>query len=130
MFELEAADARILVELAFTAFSHGLNDQADVIFAGVRAARPGDEAGFIGGALVQLGRGEIETAVTMLRSLPPTDAVRTFLAIALNRGGDQAEARDILNDVIDTAEGTPYANLARVLLDGFDQSSPSHGRQN
>jgi hypothetical protein len=108
--------------LGFAALSHGRNDEAAAIFAGAQAARPEQEAGFIGSALVSLARGELEAAVKTLRSLPPTDAARTFLAMALNRSGDRAAAREILTDVVRTAGGTPHATLAPELLDEFDRA--------
>jgi thioredoxin-like negative regulator of GroEL len=119
MVELKSDDVRTLVDLGFIALSHGRNDKAAAIFAGVQAARPTQEAGFIGSALVSLARGEFEAAVKTLRSLPPTDTARTFLAMALNRSGDRAAAREILMDVVRTAGGTPDAALARELLDEF-----------
>jgi thioredoxin-like negative regulator of GroEL len=121
MIELEPADARMLVELGFTALSYGLNGDADAIFAGVQVARPTDEAGFIGAALVHLARSEIDDAVKTLRALPPTDAARTFLAIALHRSGERAHACEILKDIINTASGTPYAKLAQALLTDYEQ---------
>ena len=120
MVELKSDDVRTLVDLGFIALSHGRNDAAAAIFAGAQAARPAQEAGFIGSALVSLARGELEAAVKTLRSLPPTDAARTFLAMALNRSGDRTAAREILMDVVRTAGGTPHAALARELLDEFD----------
>jgi len=121
VIELKTEDVRALTDLGFIAVSHGFDDKAAAIFAGVRVARPTQEAGFIGGALVSLARGEIDAAVNALRSLPPTDAARTFLAIALNRSGDRAAAREILTDVVKTAGGTPYATLARQLLEELDR---------
>ncbi len=50
------------------------------------------------------------------RALPPSDAALTFLGIALSRQGAQAEARDILTDVIASAPDTPFAALAREAL--------------
>ena len=88
----------------------------------MRATRPTQEAGFIGGALVSLAQGEIDGAISALRALPPTDAARTFLAIALNRSGDREAAREILTDVVNTAPGTPYATLARQLLEDAEKS--------
>jgi len=121
MVELEPEDVRTLADLGFIAVSYDFDDKAAAIFAGVRAARPAQEAGIIGGALVSLARGEIDAAIKALRSLPPTDAARTFLAIALNRSGDRASAREILTDVVKTAGGTPYATLARQLLAEFER---------
>jgi Flp pilus assembly protein TadD len=120
MVDLKSDDVRTLVDLGFIALSHGRNDEAAAIFAGAQAARPAQEAGFIGSALVSLARGNLEAAVKTLRSLPPTDAARTFLAMALNRTGDRAAAREILMDVVRTAGGTPHAALAREVLDELD----------
>jgi thioredoxin-like negative regulator of GroEL len=120
--ELKPDDVRTLVDLGFLAVSYGLSDKAAPIFAAVRATRPTQEAGFIGGALVSLARGEIDGAISALRALPPTDAGRTFLAIALNRSGDREAAREILTDVVNSAPGTPYATLARQLLEDAEKS--------
>jgi thioredoxin-like negative regulator of GroEL len=122
MLELKSDDVRTLADLGFIAVSHGFNDNAAAIFAGVRAARPKEEAGFIGTALVSLARGDIDAAIRTLRSLPPTDAARTFLALALNCGGDRGAAREILTDLVNTASGTPYATLAREVLDELDDT--------
>jgi thioredoxin-like negative regulator of GroEL len=122
MVELKADDVRTLVDLGFIAVSRGLTDKAAAIFAGVQAARPTQEAGFIGAALVSLARGDIDAAIKTLRSLPPTDAARTFLAMALNRSGDRAAAHEILTDVVNTANGTPYATLARQVLEELDSA--------
>ena len=122
MVDLKPDDVRTLVDLGFLAVSYGLSDKAAPIFAAVRAMRPTQEAGYIGGALVSLARGDIDGAIRALRALPPTDAARTFLAIALNRSGDREAAREILADVVNTAHGTPYATLARQLLE--DAESP------
>jgi thioredoxin-like negative regulator of GroEL len=122
MIELGSDDVRALVDLGFVALSRGRNDEAAAIFAGAQAARPAQEAGFIGSALVNLACGELEAAIKTLRSLPPTDAARTFLAMALNRSGDRTTAREILMDVVHTASGTPHAALAREMLDEFDHA--------
>jgi hypothetical protein len=121
VFELETADARMLTDLGFISWSYGLIDNADDIFLGIRAARPKNEAGFIGGALVHLARGETEAAVNMLRSLPPTDAARTYLAMALRRSGAREEAHEILTDVANTGSNTPFVDLARTLLVAANQ---------
>jgi Flp pilus assembly protein TadD len=124
MVELKSDDVRTLVDLGFIALSQGRNDEAAAIFAGAQAARPAQEAGFIGSALVNLARGELEAAVKTLRSLPPTETARTFLAMALKRSGDRTAAREILIDVVRTAGGTPQAILAHELLDELDGAQP------
>jgi Flp pilus assembly protein TadD len=114
---LESEDVRKLTDLGFLAMSRGLYAQAATIFEGVKAARPTQEAGFIGSALVQLAKGDVQAAIRTLRTLPPTDAAQVFLAIALTRRGDRPEARDILTGLLRTAADTPYGVLARVTLD-------------
>jgi predicted Zn-dependent protease len=123
MVEMKADDVRMLAELGFVALSRGRNDEAAAIFAGVQAARPAQEAGFIGSSFVHLARGELDAAIKTLRSLPPSDTARTFLAMALNRSGDRAAAREILNEVVLSAGGSPDAVLARELLDELDAAN-------
>ena len=114
---LESDDVRTLTDLGFLAMSRGLHAQATAIFDGVKAARPNQEAGFIGSALVNLAKGDVDAAIQTLRTLPPTDAAQVFLAIALTRRGDRASARDILTELLRTATDSPYGALARVTLD-------------
>jgi hypothetical protein len=114
---LESEDVRTLTDLGFLAISRGLHAHAGAIFEGVKAARPAQEAGFIGSALVHLSRGEIEPAIAVLKALPPTEAARVFLGIALARHGDNAQAREVLQDVLQHAPETPYGALARVTLE-------------
>jgi tetratricopeptide (TPR) repeat protein len=114
---LETADARLLAELGFIALSAGLDRDAAAIFDGLRAARPREEAGPLGLAMVHMARGELDDAVTLLRRLPPSDAAQTYLGLALVRRGDLDEAQTILERVARTAPGTPFADLARAVLD-------------
>ena len=116
---LDSDDVRTLSDLGFLALSRGLRPQARTIFEGVKAARPTQEAGFIGAALVCLADGQIEEAVKILRGLPPTDSARVFLGIALARHGDQRAAREIFQEILEASPDTPYANLARATLDSL-----------
>ncbi|GJD91450.1 hypothetical protein BHAOGJBA_4998 [Methylobacterium hispanicum] len=113
---LEADDVRLLVEIGFSALSRGLLAPAETIFAGVEAARPGSEAAGIGRALARLHGGAVDEAVGILRALPPSDAARAFLGLAVSRTGDRAEARAILAEVAQSAPGTPPAAMAQDLL--------------
>lgn len=113
---LDADDVRLLVEAGFMALMRGFLTAAADLFTGVVAARPAGEAGYVGLALVQLHRGEVDAAVTILRRLPPSDTVRLFLGTALQRRGDVTEAREILSDLADTAPGTSQAQSAEALL--------------
>lgn len=116
---LQAEDVRVLADLGFMAISRGLDKEAESIFGGVMAARPDNEAGYIGKALVKLYRSELEQAIAILRKLPPTDTARLFLGMALGRAGQPDDARAILSDLTITASGTPAADTARVILDAL-----------
>lgn len=113
---LETEDVRMLVDIGFIALSRGVDGHAAAIFEGVKAARPTEEAGHLGAALVHLYKGELDAAVAALRKLPPSDAAQTFLGLALSRQGDTSEARRILGGVIDTAPDTPFARLAEEVI--------------
>jgi hypothetical protein len=112
---LETDDVRTLVDLGFIALSRGLDRHADAIFAGVRVARPGQEAGILGGALVAMLRGDLAAAVKALRTIPGSDAGRVFLGIALARQGDLGEARELLKEIAETP-GSSAAALAEASL--------------
>jgi hypothetical protein len=113
---LQSEDVRALTDLGFLALSRGLDLHAMAMFEGVRAARPEQEAGQLGIALVHMYRGDLDTAALLLRKLGPTDAARTFLGIALARQGAVVEAREILEDVTASVPDTPFSRLAQDAL--------------
>ena len=116
---LEPDDVRMLVDIGFMALSHDFVESAEAIFAGVIAARPAQEAGHIGKALLLLHRGDVDEAVAVLRALPPTDAARLFLGLAVSRTGDVAQARSILADVAEATPDAAHSASARALLDAL-----------
>jgi Flp pilus assembly protein TadD len=113
---MQSEDVRALADLGFVALSRGMDQHAIAIFQGVKAARPQQEAGNLGIALVHMLRGDLDQAVKLLRELGPSDAALTFLGMALARQGDTAEATRVLNNVVATAKGTSYAALAADTL--------------
>lgn len=112
----EAADVRLLADIGFIALSAGLDREAEAIFGGVEAARPGQEAGPLGIAMVKMARNDLDGAVAVLRALAPSDAALTYLGLALARRGDEAEARQLLRGIVESASGTPFAALAEAGL--------------
>ncbi len=114
---LEAGDVRLLADIGFFALSAGLVSEAGAIFEGVRAARPAHEAGPLGLAMVQMARDDLDAAISTLRALPPTDAALTYLGLALARHGDVAEASGLFGNVVETAPGTPFAEIAAAGLE-------------
>ena len=120
--QLDADDRRMLVDIGFIALSAGLDQKALAIFEGVQVARPNEEAGFIGEALVRMARGDAAKAVEILRRLPPSDAATLFLGIALQKLGALDDAREMLLAVVNTPGGSPHAETARVALAEMLQS--------
>jgi len=117
---MESDDVRTLADLGFVALSRGMDRHAMTIFEGVKAARPQQEAGPLGIALVHMLRGDLDQAAKLLRELGPSDAALTFLGMALARQGNLTEARRLLGNVIATAKGTPYAALAAETLESVE----------
>lgn len=109
-------DVRLLVDIGFIALSAGFNRDAESIFAGVAAARPAQEAGPLGSAMVRMAEGDPAGAAAILRRLPPSDAAQTYLGLALLRLGEVGEARRTLQGVAETAAGTPFGTLAAGTL--------------
>jgi len=116
---LETEDTRLLTEIGFIALSAGLDGQADAIFRGIAAARPGQEAGPLGRALVHMARGELDGAIAILRALAPSDATLSYLGLALARRGDKAEAQAILQRVLRTSSDGAFVELATAALQGL-----------
>ena len=85
--KLEAEDVRALADIGFIALSRGLDAHAEAIFTGLSAARPEQDVGAIGGALVLMLRGDVDAAIAALRKLGPGDTVQAFLGLALARQG-------------------------------------------
>jgi hypothetical protein len=122
---MQSEDVRTLTDLGFIALSRGLDQHAMAIFQGVKAARPQQEAGRIGIALVHMLRKELDPAIKILREIGPSDAGLTFLGIALARQGDLTEAKRLLNNVVATAGGTAYGTLAAETLESLASGRPA-----
>lgn len=116
---LKPEDVRTLVDIGFIAWSRGLDAQAAKIFEAVRLVRPNQEAGFIGGALVELQLGKADRALELLRQIPPTDTARAFLGVALLKHGERGEANEVLNDVVKHAGDSPVGQMARATLEAI-----------
>lgn len=113
---LDTNDVKLLVELGFVALSAGLLKEAEVIFTGVKSARPAGEAGPLGLALLRMAQGNLDEAISILKAQRRSVAAKTFLGLALARHGDRKQAQKTLQGVIDRASGTSFAELATVGL--------------
>lgn len=116
---MESDDVRAMVDIGFMALSAGLNRHAAAIFAGVVAARPRQEAGALGLAMVHLAEQRPEAAITLLKPLPPSEAVLTYLGLAQARHGEREAAGRSLRGVIASAPGTSFAAVAEAAIAEF-----------
>lgn len=103
---------KLMAELGFSALMQGRADEAQTIFLGVRAARPEQNAGPIGLAMLALGRDDPDTAIGLLKDLKSDEQALTFLGLAYFRKGDKERAVKILNAAIDLGA----TELARDML--------------
>ncbi|MEM7693051.1 MAG: hypothetical protein AAF318_01260 [Pseudomonadota bacterium] len=110
---IEADDVRLLAEIGFLALSKGLTVEAERIFEGIAAVRPGQEVSAIGRGLTALAKGDANAAVTILRAGPKTDAVATYLALALAKAGETDAAKAQLTDIAEMALDPTFAAVAR-----------------
>ncbi len=122
---IESKDVRTLVDLGFIAVTRGLDKHATAIFDGIRAVRPDEDAAYIGPALLMIQKGDMNGAIKLLRSRPPSDSIRLFLGMALLRHGDISDAIDVLQDVIATARDGAFTELAKNMLSATAADGPS-----
>lgn len=113
-----AADLQLLQDLAFVAAGGAFVADTDAIAAGLAQLRPGSAGPLIAQALARLNAGRADEAVACLqRELPGADGheqalQQSFLGLALQLAGRQAESRRVLQAVA----GHPAAGVARAML--------------
>ncbi|MGV6876590.1 tetratricopeptide repeat protein [Pseudochelatococcus sp. B33] len=120
---LETEQVRLMTELGFAALMQGRDTEAERIFLGVRAARPEQEAGPIGLAMLALGRGDPDAAIDLLRGFSTHERALTFLGLAYYRKGDTERAIRILNTAIDLGA----TDLAHDLLQAIAEEEKGAG---
>lgn len=97
--ELKADAVRLFAEIGFLGLGRGQAAQAEVIFDMLRALRPTEEAGAIGGALAALAVNRPDSAIKVLKAADQTPAVMAFSALAFARLGESAQARALIEDL-------------------------------
>lgn len=113
-----AADLQLLQDLAFVAAGGAFVADTDAIAAGLAQLRPASAGPLIAQALARLNAGRADEAVACLqRELPGADGheqalQQSFLGLALQLAGRQAESRRVLQAVA----GHPAAGVARAML--------------
>lgn len=114
---LEAEQVRLMAELGFTALMRGRDEEAESIFLGVQAARPEQEAGPIGLALLALKRSDPDTAIGLLKEFTADERALTFLGLAYYRKGDTERAARILNDALNLGASDLAADLLKAIAE-------------
>jgi hypothetical protein len=123
----ETEDVRTLAEAGFIARSRGLTAEAGRIFEAVRLMRPGNEAGYIGGALVCMQQGDPAAAIAMLKKTSRSDLALAFTGLALLQLGDRTEAFELLRNVAEFCGDSLPGRLARAVLDEADAPERAAG---
>lgn len=117
---LKQEELRTLTDIGFIAASRGLQDHAAVIFEAVRVLRPEGEAGYLGLSMVDILKGNPAAAVATLKKAPESDAVNTFLGIALVQSSDIQNGRQVLQSVVKESADSPFARIATETLASVD----------
>ncbi|MDX8355130.1 hypothetical protein [Cognatiyoonia sp. IB215182] len=123
---LNQEELRTLTDIGFIAASRGLQDHAVAIFDAVKALRPEGEAGYLGLSMVDILKGNPAAAVETLKEAPQSDAVNTFLGIALVQSSDIQTGRQVLQSVINESADTPFARIASETLASVSATA-AHG---
>jgi hypothetical protein len=113
---LSSDETRLLASIGMLGLSRGELEASETIFAALALARPGAEIGPLGQALVKMAKGDTRGAAGILNAAEPSDAIYFFLAIALRGIGEEAEARDILENLAAVAAGS-IRDMARQMID-------------
>lgn len=96
MSTVSTKEVQLLMEAGFLAANGGMIEQAQKIFEGVQAVRPGSEFAHIGRAVTQMAANNMDEAAKILRedalkANPDNLQAKMFLALVLklaNRGGE------------------------------------------
>jgi len=113
---IEQDDLKLLTDIGFTAMSGGMTEHALAIFAAVKATRSEGEAGYLGLGMIDILKGDPASAVKTLNAAPDTDAVKTFLGIALVQTADLEQGEQVLQSVVQNSPDTPFARIASDTL--------------
>jgi hypothetical protein len=116
---LSSDETRLLASIGMLGLSRGALEASETVFAALALARPGAEIGPLGQALVKMAKGDARAAAAILNAAAPSDAIYFFLAVALRGMGEEAEARDILENLAAVA-ADPIRDIARQMIEQVD----------
>ena len=126
--QLDPADVRILTDIGFIALTRGHMRHAREIFDAIALLSPGSDASIVGEAMFWLIMNKPEQALRHLRNAPPTDAVRAFLGIALQRAGKTGDALEVLAEVRETAPPGPCREVCNAAMKEYQREETDSGR--
>ncbi|MFN3146703.1 MAG: hypothetical protein ACE368_16355 [Paracoccaceae bacterium] len=115
---LDSNLVRMMADIGFLGISRGRFDDAATVFAALRAVRPDEDVGVIGGAVACLGTRDVAGALRILRAARQSETVLAFSCVALMQDGQRDAARDILADLEATAPDSPLTEMARASIVG------------
>jgi hypothetical protein len=121
-FEIGTPLIRLMMEIGYLATGNGFPTEAEAIFEGVRAVRPGSEVPIIGLAVSRMNAGHPLEAVSLLeeqalRLNPESELTRGFLGLALRLAGHTARSQSVLEELAAKATNPIAGGMARALLD-------------
>lgn len=125
-FPLNRQDLQLLAQIGFFAAQSNQQGAAAALFAALRVVRPGAVLPLIGLALADMGAGRAAQAARFLREEalrehPGDPELSAFLGWALIEAGRGAEARNVLQPMVDRERSAgngdqPYVRMALRLL--------------
>jgi len=118
---LVAEDVRLLFGLGLAAIGHSRARDAEAIFKGLVAVRPGKAFPWYGLGLLRIVQGKSAEAVELLRAAPLADEaeraqLQPLVGMALQLEGRRAEGRTVLERVRDGSADAAGQHLATQLL--------------
>ncbi|MFD2249681.1 Tfp pilus assembly protein PilF [Pseudochelatococcus lubricantis] len=117
---MRTEDVRLLASLGFIAVMRSRDAHARAIFEGVMAARPEQEAGAVGLAMLHLKDGEYDRAIELLRPFSFSETALAFLGLSFFRKGDRERAMKILRDAVVLSSGGDGGAFAQQMLNAIE----------
>lgn len=117
--ELKAEAVKLFAEIGFLGLSRGDAASAEVIFSMLRALRPGQEAGAVGGAVTALAQNRTDEAIRILRAAEQTPPVMAFAAMAHAKLGETAKAKALIEDLEAMGAEAALLDMAKGALAGI-----------
>lgn len=133
-FPLNREDLQLLAQIGFFAAQSNQQGAAAALFAALRVVRPDAVLPLIGLALADMGAGRHAQAARFLRDEalrkhPGDPELSAFLGLALIQAGRGAEARSVLQPMVDRERAAgngdqPYVRMALGLLNPDNSENP------